>query len=266
MMPAIVFTDLDGTLLEPDGTVSEAALAALGELRGARVPVCAVTSKTVAELDALAAVLGLDAPAGFENGAGVWWPDGRAELGPSAIPMDELAEIAATLGQRTGTPLRTLFELHDVELTAMTGLCGAALAAARERRATLPLIVDAVHDEALRSGLPTTPRLRLVRGNRFLHLQGAHDKADVVPRLRELAARGPGVAVACGDAPNDADLLAAADIRVIVPGSKGPHPELLRLFPDAIVAPLPHGPGWAAALRGVLADARRQGSRAAGRR
>jgi len=245
---AVVLTDLDGTLLEPDGTVTAEALAALGEMRRSRVPVCAVTSKTIPELEELAGRLGLDAPAGFENGAGVWWPDGRVELHPAAVPVSELADVAATLRSGTGIALHTLLELGDDELGAITGLRGAALAAARHRRATLPLVVAPDHDQALRAVLPGDGSLRLLRGNRFLHLQGAHDKADVAPRLSAVVTREPGRTVACGDAPNDLELLARADVRVIVPGADGPDQTLVRRFPDAIVAPLPHGRGWAASL------------------
>jgi len=244
-----ILTDLDGTLLEPDGTVTAEALAALGELRRARIPVCAVTSKTIPELESLAGLLGLDAPAGFENGAGVWWPDGRVELQPTAVELSELTAVAAALRRDTGIALRTIFELEDEELSALTGLRGEALAAARRRRATLPLVVGAGNDQVLCDALPPGGSLRLIRGNRFLHLQGGHDKADVAPRLSEIAARGGGVTVACGDAPNDLGLLAAADVRVIVPSVAGPDRALVRRFPEAMVAPLPHGRGWAAALR-----------------
>ena len=91
-----------------------------------------------------------------------------------------------------------------------------------------------------------------MRGNRFLHLQGNHDKADVVPRLLALSGHRAGAIVALGDAPNDADMLAAADVAVIVPAGAGPNAELCRLVPAATVAPLPHGRGWARAVRTIM--------------
>jgi mannosyl-3-phosphoglycerate phosphatase len=94
----------------------------------------------------------------------------------------------------------------------------------------------------------------LVRGNRFLHLHGRHDKADVVPALLARVAPGGGTIVGCGDAPNDLGLLRRCDIAVIVPGTHGPHPELSRRLPRALVAPHPHGRGWAAALEQLLTD------------
>ena len=253
MRIAAVLTDLDGTLLEPDGSATAEAVAALAWLAAAGVPVIAVTSKTPAELAELTRGLVLSGVAGFENGAGVMLPDGSVRLEPAAVPLGELAALARVLAAATGAALRTLLDLDDGELAAYTGLSGNALAAARARRATLPLLVERRWDDALRRALPAAPAVRLVRGNRFLHLQGNHDKADVVPRLLALAKHGAGAVVALGDSPNDAGMLAAADVAVIVPGHDGPHPELQRVT-AARLAPEPHGRGWARAVRAIAGE------------
>lgn len=252
MMVGIVLTDLDGTLLEPDGTVHADVLAVIARLRSLGVAVCPVTSKTPAEIASLVSRLGLSAPAGFENGAGVRTAGGDLDLAPDAVPVPVLRGVLAELRDRTGVRVRSLEELDDPELAAVTELSGPALQHARERVATLPLIAPTDSDELLRAALPREPRVRLLRGNRFLHLQGLHDKADVVPRLRALAGSQLGAVVACGDAPNDAGLLAAVATRIIIPSEAGPHPELLRRFPHALVAPHPHGRGWAAAVSALV--------------
>lgn len=248
----VVLTDLDGTLLEPDGSLRPEARRALAELVRAGIAVCPVTSKTVAEIELILAVLGIVCAAGYENGAGIRLPDGTVEPTPDAVPVATLREVLDRLRRRVGAPVRSLDELDDAELSSLTGLSGPALAAARRRRATLPLVVDAAHDDDLRAALPADPPIRLVRGNRFLHMQGRHDKADLVPRLLELTGRTSDEAAACGDAPNDAGLLAAVATRIIIPSEAGPHPELLRRFPDALVAPHPHGRGWAAAVSALV--------------
>lgn len=253
MRVGITLTDLDGTLLEPDGTVHPDVLEVLARLRTLGIKVCPVTSKTPAELAVLVSGLDLAAPSGFENGAGVRTADGDLELAPAAVPLTELREVVVELRLRSGVAIRSLDDLDDAELAALTGLPSSVLGLVRKRCATLPLIASPDSDEVLRDALPREPRLRLVRGNRFLHLQGRHDKADVVPRLRALAVAQTGATVACGDAPNDAGLLAHAEIAVIVPSAHGPHPELVRRFPGAIVAPFPHGRGWAAAIGSLLA-------------
>jgi hydroxymethylpyrimidine pyrophosphatase-like HAD family hydrolase len=96
--------------------------------------------------------------------------------------------------------------------------------------------------------------VRLVRGNNFLHLQGRHDKADFVGELLA-STPGEGVVVVCGDAPNDLELLCSGDLAVIVPSATGAHPVLRKALPDAVIAPTPHGRGWAGALRKLLEGA-----------
>ena len=250
-----VFTDLDGTLLERDGSVCDEVLAVLSELRDAGVPVCPLTSKTAAELGPIMEMLGLATPAGLENGAGILLGDERVELHRAAVPVEELVASIGQARVETGAPVRTILELRDEELSVFTGLRDGALLAARARQATLPLVVDDSWDATLRAALVRSRPLRLIRGNKFLHLQGAHDKITVLPRLIELLGGGAGVTVACGDSPNDTELLAHADVPVIVPGRDGPHPELTRVVRHARVAPLPHGRGWAASLRQILSQA-----------
>ncbi|MFZ5786659.1 MAG: HAD-IIB family hydrolase [Acidobacteriota bacterium] len=251
-----VFTDLDGTLLEPDGALRPEARRAVRDLAASGVAVFLVTSKTTAEIELVLAAVGVACHAGFENGAGIRHADGTVELSPAALPVATLRAVCGDLRRRTGVSLRTLEELDDAELARATGLSGRALTAARRRTATLPMLVASGDDGALLAALPSDPRVRLLRGNRFLHLQGRHDKADVVPRLLALGGLDRSEAVACGDAPNDAGLLASVRTPVIVPGADGPHPELVRLFPGAIVAPHPHGRGWAAALSALVAPGR----------
>lgn len=244
-----VLTDLDGTLLEPDGRLGAEARVALVRLAAAGVPVLPVTSKTAAEVAWLLVQLGLAGPAGFENGAGVLGGDGAARLSHAALPVEALRRVADHLRSATGAPARTIEELDDAELEAITGLTGAELERARRRQATLPLVVDGRWDEAMRAVAP--PDVMLVRGNRFLHLQGRHAKADVVPALLA-AVPGEGAVVACGDAPNDVELLGTGDVAVIVPSARGAHPVLRAALPGAHVAPAPHGRGWALAVLALL--------------
>ena len=246
-----VLTDLDGTLLEPDGSLCPEAAATLRALRERGVAVLPVTSKTASEVRHLLVQLDLPGPSGFENGAGTLDRLGATRLNAAALRVESLRIAAAGLRRDTSVPLRTLDELSDLELGSVVGLAGDELVRLRERRATLPLLVDEQWDEVLRSAAP--PELRLVRGNRFLHLQGRHTKADLVGELL-VSAPGEGVVVICGDAPNDLELLRSGDLAVIVPSATGAHPVLREALPDAVIAPAPHGRGWAGALQQLLEE------------
>lgn len=240
-----ILTDLDGTLLEPNGKACQEVVEALALLGQRRIPVLPVTSKTAAEVRCILSRLALPGPAGFENGAGVVTAEGTVMLRPAAVPSEALREVAHELRRRTGCGLRTLEEVDDDELSSLTGLSGEELAHARQRQATLPLLVGQQWDAALREVAPA--EVLLVRGNRFLHLQGRHAKADLVPELLA-AIPGAGLVVGCGDSPNDLELLQGVDRAVIVPSETGPHPVLRAALPDSFVAPAPHGRGWARAV------------------
>jgi mannosyl-3-phosphoglycerate phosphatase len=244
-----VLTDLDGTVLEPDGSLCAEAAAMIEALGKRGVPVIPLSSKTPSELRHLLDGLGLPGPAGFENGAGTVDCLGAVTLSPAAVPVDRLRTAAVSLRSESSAPLRTLDELSDQELGALVGLAGEDLVRLRERRATLPLLVAERWDEVLRAAAP--PGIRLVRGNRFLHLQGCHDKADLVSEVL-LSARGEGIVVILGDAPNDLELLRSGGVAVIVPSATGAHEALREALPDAVVAPAPHGRGWAGALQQLL--------------
>lgn len=247
-----IFTDLDGTLLEPDGSVRAEAMAEIRRLTARGIPVCLVTSKTAAEILKLQARLRLATPAGFENGAGIVLPKGSMVFDPGAIEVSELRRAAARIRNRSGAPLRTLDDLDDDELRSLTGLPTTALGDVRARHATLPLVVAPEWDRLLRAALPARPRMRLQRGNRFLHLQGNHDKTSVMKLLLSRLPHRDGVIVSCGDSPNDLEMLAGTEIAVIVPSVAGPSPELMLRIPHASVAPHPHGRGWAIAVREIV--------------
>jgi mannosyl-3-phosphoglycerate phosphatase len=252
MRVSVIFTDLDGTLLELDGRICPEAKATLARLEGLGIAVCPLTSKTVAELSPLLRDLGLSSPAGFENGAGVFFPGGPAQLFETATPVSALRQIAEDIRVKTRAPLRTLWELADEELGQLTGLPSSSIPAVRQRLATAPLLVDEEWDQALADALPTDRDLTLIRGNRFLHLQGNHHKGTALIRLLSGIPHPPGCVVACGDSPNDMQMLAAADIRVVIPSAGGPRRSLVERFPEAAVAPYPHGKGWAAAVTALL--------------
>jgi len=248
---AVIVTDLDGTLLEPDGSLHPEAQEMLQVLARKGIPVYPVTSKTAAEAQQLLPLLGPCPAAGVENGAGLWEEDGKVRLLPQAVPYSQLLPWAENLRSRTGVPLRTLPELTDEELAALTHLPQHSLPAVRAREATCPLLVNPRFDAQLSQACP--PGTRLTRGNRFLHFQGLHNKASVLPWLPIFGASS-GPLVALGDAANDLELLQAADVAIIVPGPGGPCRELQQMVPWAKVAPSPNGRGWAAALRALFKE------------
>src|SRR4030042_1090542 len=77
----LVFTDLDGTLLDHRNYSFEPARPALRLLRESGIPLIICTSKTRAEVEEIRAALGNTDPFVVENGGAVFVPEGDLPIG-----------------------------------------------------------------------------------------------------------------------------------------------------------------------------------------
>jgi mannosyl-3-phosphoglycerate phosphatase len=265
--PLVVFTDLDGTLLDEETYAFDAAREALLALGERRIPVVLCSSKTRAEMRPLARLLGVDAPLIVENGgavvAGTPPPDARwrregddwlLELGtPRAALLRALAEIA----REAGAEVRSFAQLSVHEVSRLTGLTAAAADLARQREYDEPFLV--AREQVARVASAAQRRgLRVTRGGRFHHLTGPVDKGRAVKEVRALyAADPPPATLGLGDSANDLSFLSAVDRAVVVPRPGGRiDPDLAASLPGAERAPAPGPAGWNAAVLAVLRGAR----------
>jgi len=239
-VPLMVYTDLDGTLLDHDSYSFAPARPALERLAGLGVPVIPVSSKTLAELAELNRTLGLQGPCIAENGGLIAIPRGYFALAPRwrsygdfelELMSPDYVEIARTLAeirQQRGFDFAGFADLSAADVGALTGLETAEAERARQRLCSEPIVwrdsqpaLDAFREELkLRD-------LALVKGGRFHHVLGcATDKATAIEKL---AARYAGngftdfTRIALGDSPNDVSMLRSADVAVIIRRKDGSH-------------------------------------------
>ncbi|MGG7568584.1 HAD-IIB family hydrolase [Rhodovulum sp. DZ06] len=251
--PLLVFTDLDGTLLDHetyDWSPAADALTALAEAGAVVIP---ATSKTRAEVAPLMEALGLSGPAIVENGAGL--------IGPGA-PEPCIDDIRARLNDLP-TELRRAFQGFGdwtaEEVAKRTGLPleDAERAHAREFSEPGVWLGDDEMLEGFESALALSG-LTIRRGGRFIHVLPGADKAARMAEIR--AGFAPCPAMALGDAPNDAEMLAAADIGVIIPNPSGPAPFPEGEAPGHVRTAAAPGPeGWAAETLATLEEIRGKG-------
>ena len=264
----MIFTDLDGTLLDHDTYDWTPARPALHALAAQHVPVVLCSSKTRAEMRALATAMGLHAPLIVENGGGVWLPPSwRLPLPAGAIAVDEgwvvvlgahagdLRPALQRLAERTGTALRGFGDMDVREVAARTGLPPETAALAMQREFSEPFVAEG---DIARETLEEAARglgVRVTKGGRFFHLTGPSDKGHAVRVVSSwLGGRTVGTTLGFGDAPNDLPLLQAVDTSIIVPRPDGtPHPDLVAALPHATIAPAPGPRGWNAAALDWLA-------------
>ena len=252
----ILFSDLDGTLLDHDDYRWHAAGPALERLKAANIPLVLNSSKTMPEIRALREELGNNDPFIVENGAAVVIPphalgNAEEEVVNFGATRERVLEVLGTQ-RKKGARFRGFADMSTDELAAQTGLDPAAAGRAKERLGTEPLIWQGSEQELAEfEAALSAEDLRLVAGGRFLHAMGIFDKADGARFLlnkykeqyREQYGDGPVLAIALGDSPNDQQMLESADIPVVIRGVKSEEVQLPSVK-HAIRSLKPGPEGW----------------------
>jgi mannosyl-3-phosphoglycerate phosphatase len=268
----LVFTDLDGSLLDHDDYSFGAALPALERLRRQHIPLIATTSKTLAEMRQLQRALRNNHPFIVENGSAIGIPrgyfaepgyadyasaeyDGDFRLLRLAPAYNHVISILHRLRENRGFRFRGFHDMSNAEVARDTGLSEAEAALARQRSCTEPLLWQ--DDEtAFRkfSAELAADGLRLLRGGRYWHVTSSADKATAMRELTALYRRAGEcdyTTVALGDSPNDTAMLQAADIAVVIRHKDGTAMDL-ESSKRCIVTGQPGPAGWNAAVTDIL--------------
>jgi mannosyl-3-phosphoglycerate phosphatase len=247
----LVFTDLDGTLLDHDSYDHGPACPALERLRRAGIPVIPATSKTLAELDELAPTLGLSGPRVAENGSVSVLPGPRPLVEVTPPGYAGIRAFLAECREQRGWRFRGFGDMTLEEIGTHTAMGPDQAARAAQRLGSEPLLwLDERQAEAQFRAYAAQRGLRVVQGGRFLHLLGDTDKGRALHAVVR-AWGGPVSSIALGDSPNDRDLLLAADICVIVRRKDGGHLALPQR-PDAIITEGAGPAGWNQAIHRLL--------------
>jgi mannosyl-3-phosphoglycerate phosphatase len=245
-LPLLVFSDLDGTLLDHANYEWAAARPALKALAAIGAGVVLATSKTAAEVDGLRDRMALgNWPAVVENGAGVLAPGAQTDADDADFRLirDRLRDLPEGF--------RGFADMSDEEVARATGLSPQDAAKSRRRQHSEPGVWTGKPEDlerflaaAARAGLSAR------RGGRFLTLSLGHTKAD---RMREITSElSLRMTVALGDAPNDLEMLVAADRGFLV---SNPHAPPMPDLPNRIRRTAAQGPaGWSEAIFGLLKE------------
>lgn len=258
----VVFSDLDGTLLDHDTYEWQAAEPALTALNVRGVPVVLISSKTRDEIDGYRDEMGLSHPVVAENGAFIDVPQGyfsdSIRLNERSAPRAELQQVLLTLRDAQGFDAVGFFELGTEGIVEHTGLAPGKARLANRRAASEPLLWRDTDAALERFGRAVGERgLRCVRGGRFVHLMGQTDKADAMGSLvkayQQHFAADSLRTIALGDGPNDLGMLQAADVAVVIPGRHA-HPMPLNDHPR-VLRPEQAGPaGWSEAILSLFSN------------
>lgn len=264
----LVFTDLDGTLLDHDSYSYAAAMPCLRTLERLGIPLIPATSKTRAEIEQLRAELGNAHPFVVENGAAVFIPAGYFPAQPAETTqrgdywvrelapgrprwlalLDEVqAEFAGEFAH--------FFQLGTTGIMRATGLTESRARLANQREYSEP--VQWLGRESRKRAFVAELQRRgatVLQGGRFLSVSGDTDKGRALRWLRQCYAdvcAGGVDDLAAGDSDNDCAMLEVAATALVVRSPARPLPKLARQV--GVLHSKACGPaGWAEGVRAWL--------------
>lgn len=272
----LVFTDLDGTLLDEETYDYHVALSVLERLKQLGVPVIFTSSKTFAELLVLSRSLNMHQPIIAENGGEICIPIGYFpdDCFPNAVSKEHISGYSIRfLSHRYQQIIRNLHQIRSIykfkfagffdwtinEIAELTGLSPQSAHLAKLRMCSEPILWQDTAEAYKRFEQSICEHgYKLVQGNRFVHVLGASGKENAMQKLISQY-RFSGIknikTIALGDSPNDRPMLLAADYPVVIKNKNGKHMQLCdsgtedrNVIYTEFAGPL----GWAAAVGSLL--------------
>ena len=261
----IIFTDLDGSLLNHEDYSFREALPALARIKRMTIPLVFVTSKTRGEVEILQEEIGIREPFIVENGGAIFFPagyrgrtiaTGRSLNGYTVIELGvsyaRIREFLTQFSSRFG--IMGFGDWSVAEIASRTGLSADQATLAGQREFTEPFVTGSGADMGALQALAEAHGLKITRGGRFYHLIGAaQDKGMAVRTTREIFSRylgGTPLAIGLGDSENDLSMFTQVDIPVLIPRPDGTRLNLR--LPRLVVAHSPGCRGWNAAMEDIL--------------
>ncbi len=272
-MRKLLFTDLDGSLLDHDNYSFEAALPALDKLKEQQIPFVLTTSKTAAEVIDIREKLGNRCPFIVENGAGVFFPIGSVNekalpenknlqnlngefdyVAMSSCSLNRIIELTLQLKVKFGFKFIGFSEMRAKEVADCTGLPLVDAVKAKQRQFSEPLLWQDTEENLSKFKAFVEPHGVLVtRGGRFVHVMGKVNKGLALTFLKQYYEKLWGESaetIALGDGENDIPMLEAGDFAVVIrsPVNKPPKIKHKQQATTKLIGP----EGWNQAVLGWL--------------
>jgi mannosyl-3-phosphoglycerate phosphatase len=233
MLHYLVFTDLDGTLLDSETYSYEKSLAAINRLKENDIPVIFCSAKTRAEQEIYRRELGLFHPFIVENGSAIFIPRAyfpfpfdyhkavddllAIEL---AIPYSRVRKLLAKIRNEHDFRFKGLGDMSATEVAEITGLNIEFAKLARQREYDEPVKFDPSGEKDISKFLAKLGKagLNWAYGGRLYHVMGGGDKGEAVEILSGLYRKvwGQIRTVGLGNSLIDISMLSHVDIPILV--------------------------------------------------
>lgn len=246
----IVFTDLDGTLLNHNDYSFSPALEMITFLKKENIPLVIVTSKTKDEVVLLQKDLGIRTPFIIENGAGIFIPQ---EFSYEMIALGKSYKETLTYFRKYAKTIKIkgFHQMSDEEVSSYTGLSIEKSQLAKKRTFSEPFILEEKDklDDLIK--MAQEDGLDVILGGRFYHLiTKGQDKAKalaVVKQMFEEQEKLSFKTIALGDSQNDLTMLSNVDKSFLIPKYDGSYIE--NKIKNLTKAKYPGPKGWNQVLK-----------------
>ncbi len=266
---AIIFTDLDGTLIDHYTYSYADAIKTINKLKQRKIPIVICTSKTRSEIEKLRKELDIKSPFISENGGAIFIPakyfstrydftqkTRRYNIIELGTGIEILAEVLDRIKAK-GIRITSFSDMSAKELSEDSGLKEEDAVYAKKREYDEAFKILDKKDTGKVKAIIEKAGYRFTEGGRYCHIMGKSDKGKAVKIISHLFRKEYKKnsikikTIGLGDSINDMPMLENVDMPVIVKNSA--HPELKVDF-KAIRTNLEGPKGWSRALEKLILD------------
>jgi mannosyl-3-phosphoglycerate phosphatase len=238
----VIFTDLDGTLLDRATYSFEPALPALQLIKQKGIPIVLTSSKTRVEIELCQKRLEINHPFISENGGAVFIPKGyfsfpfpyHRESGDYSVlefgtSYPKIVEVLDSIKKETGIPIKGFSDLTEEELVALCGLSRKEAEFSKKREYDEPFLIRGGETEVEIVKKKIKERgMNYAWGGRFHHIFGNNNKGKAVISVKKLFENKylSLTTLGIGDSSNDLAMLLAVDHPIFLKEKDAPLAEI----------------------------------------
>jgi mannosyl-3-phosphoglycerate phosphatase len=267
----LIFSALDGALVNPRTGSYADAEEALSELDRLKIPLVLLSPRTRAEIDPLRRKMGHNHPFITENGGGIFFPDGYLNVKiPGAVrvgrylciaqgrPYPEVCAALDEIAEECGVGVAGFHHMNLREIADNTGLRPRDAELARSREFDELFFFTSADEPAIARFVEAARQhgFDARRGGMFWHFSSGCDPARAVRTLTQLfreATRIKMRAVGIGSDSGDLDWLQAVDQAILLPGgSADSEPPKAGQAKNIIPGTAPGAAGWSEAILNII--------------
>ena len=272
----LIFTALEGALVDPRTDSFAGAEEALAELDRRKIAYVLLTSRTREEIDPIRRKLGHNHPFVTENGGGIFFPDGYFSLRiPGVVrtarylsvaqgrPYAEVCEALDDIAEECAVGVAGFHHMSLREIADNTGMHPRSAELARAREFDEPFYFTSADDKAI-ARFVETARARgfdTRRDRTFWHFSAKCDAARAVRSLAQLFREATHIKlrlVGIGGGEVDLPWLQAVDHAILLPDSReaakpAEHPqETPGRTKSIVMGDAPGAVGWNKAILNII--------------